>query len=190
MLTNVFTLALLAATSISASPTPNLPRDTLQPWELQRLYTHSPSGRPGNDPHLTLNATIHDPNTIPLRQTSTGTAVFPPSTANCSAQWLTKDDVPWNLEQPCTSIDYGVWTMKMVRPEGGDGEFGATEDFGLEFKLVDDVRVLNEQFTKTFTGSGTFKVGDNLSGQCGGSGVCNWGLTVKPYLVRQTEQTE
>ncbi|KAF2463800.1 cell death in tomato 1 [Lindgomyces ingoldianus] len=186
MVANAFAIVvLIAATTVSAAPTIKIARDDLQPWELQRLYTHSPSGRPGNDPHSTLNVTIHDPNTIYVADTPTGAAEFPPSTANCSAQWLTQDDVPWGIEQPCTDIDYGYWTMTMVE---GSGE-GATEDFGLEFKLVDKVTVLNTVYTRIFTGSGTFKVGDNLSGQCGGSGQCNWALTETPYLMTQAEQS-
>ncbi|KAF2787451.1 hypothetical protein K505DRAFT_421767 [Melanomma pulvis-pyrius CBS 109.77] len=174
-------IAILAASAVSAAPAA-----VLQPWEITTLYTHSPSGRPGNDPHSTLNATINDPNTLPITQTPTGTAVFPPSTANCSAQWLTEADVPWNVAQPCTAIDYGTWTMTMV-PGSGDAGTGATTDFGLVFKLVDSVRVLNQQYTRTFKGKGQFKVGTNLSGQCGGSGVCNWGLTTTPYAIKQKE---
>lgn len=77
--------------------------------------------------------------------------------------------------------------MKLLAGDGEDGSAGTT-NFGLEFKLVDNVTVLNEVYTRTFTGEGHFKVGDNLSGTCGGSGVCNWGLNTKPFLITQTEQ--
>ncbi|PSN75261.1 hypothetical protein BS50DRAFT_567961 [Corynespora cassiicola Philippines] len=169
--------------SAFAAPAANSRQAGLEPWQVTSLSTHSPSGRPGNNPHSTLNVTIHDPNTIAVTQTPTGTAVFPPSTANCSAQWLTAEDVPWGVEQPCSEIDHGYWTFKMTGGESG------TTDFGLEFKLVDNVTVLNQAYTKVFSGGALFKVGDNLSGQCGGSGVCNWGLSKWPFLVQQTEES-
>ncbi|CAG8981878.1 hypothetical protein HYALB_00014009 [Hymenoscyphus albidus] len=184
------TIVALFAVTIAASPAINIktPRDDLQPWQITTLYTHSPSGRPGNDLHLTLNATIVDLNTLPVAQTPTGTAVFPSSTANCSAQWLSRDDIPLGVEIPCTPIRFGHWTMKLLPGDGETGT-GATTNFGLEFKLVDNVTVLGMVYTRTFTGEGKFKVGDNLSGNCGGSGVCNWGLTTRPYLMTQTEQS-
>jgi hypothetical protein len=53
--------------------------------------------------------------------------------------------------------------------------------------LDDDVRVLNTPYHREFSGKDQFKVGVNLSGQCGGSGVCNWALTTKPYAIKQKE---
>lgn len=41
---------------------------------------------------------------------------------------------------------------------------------------------------KTFKGGDQFKVGTNLGGSCGGSGVCGWFLENPPYEIQQTEQ--
>lgn len=128
-------LALLVATTISAAPTLMVTRDDdLQPWQITRLNTHTPSGRPGNDPHSTLNVTIQDPNVIPAGQTPTGEAVFPASNATCSLQYLTSADVPWGVEQPCTSTStYSTWTFTLNKPE--DGDANAAENFDLAFKV-------------------------------------------------------
>ncbi|KAF2713504.1 hypothetical protein K504DRAFT_487897 [Pleomassaria siparia CBS 279.74] len=180
MLAKSIVAVLVATAAVSAAPAA-----TLQSWQITSLSTHSPSGRPGNDPHSTLNVTISDPNTIPIKN-APGNAVFPPSTASCSAQWLTEADVPYNVVLPCTSTEYGTWTMEVLPGDGADG-YGATKDFGLQFKLVDKASISNKNYTRTFTGKGTFKVGTNLSGQCGGSGTCNWGLTTTPYEIKQSE---
>lgn len=57
MLVKALSIALLFASAVAGAPAPKSVRDDLQPWELQRLYTHSPSGRPGNDPHSTVRLT-------------------------------------------------------------------------------------------------------------------------------------
>ena len=45
--------------------------------------------------------------------------------------------MPWNVEQPCTAIDYGYWTMTVL-PGSGEAGYGTTTDFGLEFKVSND----------------------------------------------------
>ncbi|KAL5374568.1 hypothetical protein DPSP01_011847 [Paraphaeosphaeria sporulosa] len=160
-------VALIAASAVSAAPAIKLARN-VQPWQITRLYTHTPSGRPGNDPHSTLNITITDPNTIP---------------------YLTNEDVPWGVEQSCTTDDntkaYSTWIFTINKP--AEGAAYASENFDLSFKLVDYVHLPGQEVTKTFTGGDHFEVGDNMSGQCGGSGVCNWNLNDTPYDIQQTE---
>jgi hypothetical protein len=130
-------IALIAATAVFAAPTTKLARDDLQPWQITRLYTHSPSGRPGNNPYSTLNFTISDPNTVTAGQSPTGQAVFPPTTAACSLQFLTSADVPWGVAQPCTTDDntkaYSTWTFTVTKPAGGSPY--ATENFDLSIKV-------------------------------------------------------
>ncbi|KAF9728773.1 hypothetical protein PMIN06_006152 [Paraphaeosphaeria minitans] len=185
-------VALIAATAVSAAPAMKVARGDLQPWQITQLYTHTPSGRPGNDPHSTLNITIADPNTIPAGPSPTGQAVFPPTSANCSLQYLTNDDVPWGVEQPCTTDDntkaYSTWSFTINKPADGGSAY-ASEKFDLVFQLVDHVRLPGQEVTKTFAGGDHFGIGDNMSGQCGGSGVCNWSLDETPYEVQQVEAT-
>ncbi|KAF2641172.1 hypothetical protein P280DRAFT_517384 [Massarina eburnea CBS 473.64] len=168
--------ALLATTTTLAFPTASNTSDP-QPWQILSLNTHSSSGRPGNDLNSTLFVSIHDPNLIE--------AYFPPVTANCSVKWLPADGAPYGVPQNCTEIAQGYWTVTI-----GEGESGssATENLNLEFKLVRDATVSGESVVKVFTGGDHFEVGENMSGQCGGSGVCNWQLTNPPYDIEQTEQ--
>ena len=129
---------LASAIAVSAAPHAQVPRgDALQPWQITTLYTHTPSGRPGNDPHSTLNFTIHDPNVIPAGQTPTGQAIFPATSANCSLQYLKSADVPWGVEQPCTTDentrDYSTWTFTINKPE--EGTASASGNFDLSIKV-------------------------------------------------------
>lgn len=54
-------------------------------------------------------------------------------------------------------------------------------------QLVDHVQIPGQNVTKIFTGGDHFEIGDNMSGQCGGSGVCNWNVKVTPYDVQQAQ---
>ncbi|KAJ4299094.1 hypothetical protein N0V90_004338 [Kalmusia sp. IMI 367209] len=192
MFTKAF-IVLIAVAAVSAAPTAKAARDDLQPWKITQLFTHSPSGRPGNDPHSTLNVTIQDPNAIPATQSLTGQAVFPPTSARCTAQWLSSEGVPWGVEQPCTTdentTDYSTWTFTVNKPDG-EADPSATENFNLEFKLVDKVTVSGTTVVKKFAGGDDFEIGTNLSGQCGGSGVCNWSLSIVPYDIQQAQETD
>lgn len=58
---------------------------------------------------------------------------------------------------------------------GASGEFAST-NFALKFTHVADKIYRGEQFKASYEALGQFATGDNLSGTCGGSGVCNWGL--------------
>ena len=168
----------IAAAVVAASALPTATAQCLQSWQLTELGTFSPSGRPGNSPYSTLNATIQDPNTIPVAQTPTGQAAFPPSSASCSAQWITSP--PWGEPIACSSnSEFSSWSFTINQGTSG------TTNFTLEFKLIDDVIVLGTRYTKTFAGGDHFEVGTNLGGSCGGSGVCSWGLNSSPYKIKQ-----
>ena len=66
----------------------------------------------------------------------------------------------------------------------GSAGFSST-DFKLKFSHVPDILYQGGRYTATYEATGSFKVGDNLSGTCGGSGVCSWGLAPghNPVLV-------
>lgn len=115
-------VALLAATAVSAAPAAKVTREDGQ-WQLQRLNTHTPSGRPGNSPYSLLNATI---------QSTDGNST---STGYCNLQYLNNDDAPWGVELPCTTDegDKDTWAFTLEEPEGGDGD--ASTNFDLSFKV-------------------------------------------------------
>lgn len=58
---------------------------------------------------------------------------------------------------------------------GSSGSY-SSNNFGLKFRHVADVLYQGSQYTASFEAQGTFEVGKNLKGTCGGSGVCSWGL--------------
>ncbi|CAF9932897.1 MAG: hypothetical protein GOMPHAMPRED_006692 [Gomphillus americanus] len=154
-------LAVTAASCLAAPVT-----QILKPWELTALGTFSPSGRPGSSPFSTLNATIVDSNS------------FLPSSANCSTQWETSP--PFGKTLPCHSNNSKAkWTFSLTSGTSG------TENFTIAFNLVDTKSATS---VKKFTGGDHFEVGTNLSGECGGSGVCFWGLSTSPYAIHQAEK--
>ena len=51
-----------------------------------------------------------------------------------------------------------------------------SENFGLKFTHVAIGPYLDSAYRKTFEAEEHFKVGQNLRGQCGGSGACSWSL--------------
>lgn len=70
----------------------------------------------------------------------------------------------------------------------GDNGFSAG-NFDLKFTHVADLVYQGDQYTASFKAKGHFAVGDNLAGQCGGSGVCFWGLAPgkNPVLIKATK---
>lgn len=141
---------------------------------------------PGNYPWAILRANITDPNEYNLGNSSyTGKPVTVPSGSqglNCQAEWLIES--PLGRAWPCESPSYedGYWYMRVL--EGDGGEFSST-NFKLEFTHVINKLVTGQQFTATIRGEQLFKVGTNMAGSCGGSGVCGWALKPesKPQLI-------
>lgn len=180
-------VALLAATAVSAAPTANVARDDGN-WEITHLYTHTPSGRPGNSPYSTVNTSIQD---------TTGSSI-----GNCYLQYIDQD-APWGVEQPCTTEgSNSTWAFTVNYPPAGSGNVDASTNFNLTFKVrplydsnvPDSMRrqAYHVQLTadgKKYTGGDHFQVWQNMGGQCGGSGVCSWSLKNTPYAVAYTEIT-
>ncbi|KAK1766282.1 hypothetical protein QBC33DRAFT_620687 [Phialemonium atrogriseum] len=188
MLFSSHILPLLSITSLAAGAALLKSRDpdALKLWEILRLSTFSPSGRPGSSPWSLINITITDPNTIPAGPTPTGTAVFEPSTVNCSTAW-DAGSLPYNQVVNCTEAEHGYWTFEMLEADDSDYH-SPTENFNIRFTQVRSLEVPGNTYAQTFVGTGSFRVGDNLSGVCGASGVCSFGLKdeAKPVLVNQT----
>lgn len=68
---------------------------------------------------------------------------------------------------------------------GSKGQY-SSQDFNLKFTHVPDFINQGQQYTGKYEAEGSFKVGDNLGGTCGGSGVCSWGLQEekKPFAIK------
>ncbi|KAK4246064.1 hypothetical protein C7999DRAFT_42456 [Corynascus novoguineensis] len=179
----------LAATAVAAAPALNT--TILEPWLITRLTTHSPSGYPANHPYSRLSFGISDPNTIVLGETRFGDAAFEPSAVNCTVWWMAYGDVnprsgAWVNTCDETESVQGKWTFVVL--DGSEEQRGVTTDFRLRVTLEEAVIVgTGGVVSLKFEGEAAFKVGENMSGACGGSGVCNWGLKSenKPVEVKQ-----
>ncbi|KAK3374659.1 hypothetical protein B0H63DRAFT_480704 [Podospora didyma] len=183
--TALFVIAALAA--------PNDTSLAVKPWEISGVGTHSPSGYPANAPYSTLFVSISDPNHIVLGSTRFGDAAFPPSSVNCTVRWLGALENPYGWVNTCTDINHGKWTVEIlpgvVTTSGPQSYSSPTTNFVLRFTLSEAVVLMTGTIYERFVGTAAFAVGDNMSGSCGGSGVCNWGLketVVRPVLVNQT----
>jgi hypothetical protein len=166
------------------------PSGPYAPWEITKLYTFSPSGRPGSSPYSTINLTISDPNTIYAGSAPMTAILFPPNSANCSTQFTTESQ-PWDKVINCTEQSWarGFWSFEMLKPTNGTFyEYAsATEHFDVRFVHTDWIDT-KYNLRQVFVGRASFEVGVNMRGQCGGSGVCSWGLKTEatPVLVNQT----
>lgn len=137
---------------------------SLKPWEISRLSTFSPSGRPGSSPWSVINITISDPNE----------AIISPSI--CSGKW-TFEEPPYGIINNCSEVPGAEWSFVMLQSEGSGSS--PTMDFKLRFELTRN--------RMSFQGTEKFAVGENLSGLCSASGVCAFGLKEEktPVLVKQ-----
>ncbi|KAK0707978.1 hypothetical protein B0H67DRAFT_495538 [Lasiosphaeris hirsuta] len=143
--------------------------EPLKPWEVLRLTTFSPSGRPGSSPWSVINITISDQNNYNVQTT----------TVECGAKWTT-DLPPYGQGYNCSDVPYGSWTFRMLKSESPYSS--PTQDFGLQFTLVQGMNV--------FDGSANFAIGDNLRGLCSASGVCAFQLKeeMTPFAVEYTKR--
>jgi hypothetical protein len=192
MLTKIVILSVLAAADVAFAAPALHQRADLQPWQITTAGSHSPSGRPGSYPWLEITANITDPNELTLGHSSADDSdVTVPAGnvgGNCQAKWLSGTN-PLNHAWPCDPSGDGWWVMEVL--PGDDNQFG-TGNFGLKFTRVAEVAYLGSKYSKKYEGTAALKVGDNMSGTCGASGVCNWGLKdeSKPLLVQQKEVSE
>ncbi|KAK4139080.1 uncharacterized protein C8A04DRAFT_41000 [Dichotomopilus funicola] len=156
-------LALLGLASLATATAP------LQPWQVSRLGTFSPSGRPNSTTTSVLNTTISDPND----------AVVP--AAICVATFEAFEPYPYgDVVYKCSEVPGQLWSLRILEANNGNPS-SPTTNFRLEFTQNKGAE------GGVFVGTESFHVGDNMSGVCGGSGVCSWGLKAErvPVLVKQ-----
>jgi hypothetical protein len=188
MLITPLLLALSASTLAQDLPSP------LLPWEVSRLSTFSPSGRPGNSPYSSLYVAITDPNTIPFPSPASfqGPVVsLSPISANCSVRWNAYSEQPFGWITPCADVapGSGRWTVEMVKGNATAEGPSATRDFRVKIVLERSIILHTGRgiLSLVFEGEGAFSLGKELRMVCGASGVCSLGLEegTSPVLVRQ-----
>ncbi|KAI0599185.1 hypothetical protein F4775DRAFT_130200 [Biscogniauxia sp. FL1348] len=190
-------LLLLAFASYISRAAASTPRDDLAPravelgpWEVTRLHTFSPSGRPGSSTQSSIMAVISSPEIAAGPGGPTGTVVFPASTANCTAAWEAAGGSPYGTTHDCAAVSDeesspAAWTFEAVEAASGANP---TENVALRFTLTYNVTADGSAYYKVLEGTGHFLLPDNMEGACGGSGVCNWYLKDEstPYRIQPT----
>ncbi|KAF2872949.1 hypothetical protein BDV95DRAFT_490743 [Massariosphaeria phaeospora] len=192
--TSAFAATLLALTSsavVAATPlSTRKDAPALAPWQLTSLSFFSPSGRPGSYPWSTLTANITDPNVLTLgTNPDTNTPVTVPAgntAANCQAKWFAYD-TPFGRKWPCDASPSGYWYMEVVQTD----QFSFS-NYKVKFTRVAEVLVGGAAYRGVWEGQALFRVGTELSGTCGGSGVCSSGLKseLRPFAIKQKKKAE
>lgn len=144
-----------------------------EPFSIDSLGTYSPSGRPGQPCKPSIQFTVVDPNSAM------------PQRSNCSKTWSCNDtDVSSQFQHvPCDDPDF--W-FNITIPDGGS----PTENFVLRVHHVKEESAAGVQgntVNVTHSGETAVKFPDQLSGECGASGACFWGLKPNEKLKLQID---
>ncbi|KAI1140756.1 hypothetical protein F5Y05DRAFT_410608 [Hypoxylon sp. FL0543] len=148
--------------------------EPLAPWQVTKLTTGSPSGRPGSSSYAHLFANITNPSPIPAGPG----ASFGPSKANCTVEWVWADEEPYGRTVECDtepsesgsgSGSVSKWTIEVL--EANSSYPSPTTDMDVKFTLATNLTVDGEVFYEVLEGTQRFRVGGNMRGACGGSGV-------------------
>ncbi|KAK4119513.1 hypothetical protein N657DRAFT_650170 [Parathielavia appendiculata] len=123
-----------------------------KPWEITRLTTFSPTGRPGDSPWSVINITISDPNDSTVSPTI------------CVGKW-TWEELPYGKVNACSEVPGGQWAFSMLESDSENPS--PTVNFRLRFEL--------RKTDRRYMGTAKFDW-DNLSGLCSASGFCSFGL--------------
>lgn len=154
---------------------------SLAPWQVARLGTFSPSGRPGSSPDYYIHVNITNPDPTQASSTDPGIAS---GKVYCEFVWR-YPDTPYSNISTCSILDVDaaaavpwVWTVELIEAE--DENPSATTDFDLLWRAATTAETTQGEEdgsgVQTWTGRGHFEVGDNMQGTCAASGFCSWGL--------------
>ncbi|KAH8898087.1 hypothetical protein GQ53DRAFT_817393 [Thozetella sp. PMI_491] len=143
-----------AADSVGACSEP-----PLLPWVVSRFDVFQPntnqsSGTPMRNGSLSINIT--DPNWLFAGNVPRGKAVFPASTANCTATWVTDVTELYGQSLNCTGVTYGNWTF-VIRSRNDGWNPAVLSSLSIELTRIYYVRLPGTQAKKAFEASHMFK---------------------------------
>ncbi|KAI1505693.1 hypothetical protein F5X99DRAFT_215578 [Biscogniauxia marginata] len=188
----------LLAFASSLSHVTSIPQDDpasqpgeLGSWEVTRMNTFQPSGRPGSSTQSRIFAVITNPNQLIAGPSPTGDVVFAESTANCTAEWDSIDGSPYDTVYDCVVVpdasqqNFASWKFEPIEAAA---DANPVENVYLKFTLAYNVTAVGNVYYKVLEGTGHFLLPDNMEGSCGGSGVCSWYLKDEdtPYEIQPT----
>ncbi|KAI1407791.1 hypothetical protein F5Y13DRAFT_122618 [Hypoxylon sp. FL1857] len=189
-LTSLFALA----SSSREHPRSKVELEPQEPWQVTKLTTGSPSGRPGSSPYAHLFGNITNPSSIPA-----GPGVsFDPSSANCTVEWVWAEEEPYGRTVECDTAEVELsgpgsgsgsiskWTIEVL--QANTSHPSPTEDMNVKFTLTTNLTVDGNEYYKVLEGTQHFSLWENMRGTCGGSGVCSWNLREEniPVLIQPT----
>ncbi|KAK3315898.1 hypothetical protein B0H66DRAFT_480333 [Apodospora peruviana] len=177
----------MSSTTLTAAADP-----LLKPWEISKLTTFAPSGRPGSSTWSIINVTITDPNDYsnpPPLNLAAGLAVNKSTTtADCGFKWQYDNFASaYDHVEHCTAVSEGSWTFEMLEASNSSYPSPLT-DFVLRFKRSVPRASRRVRGPLSWVGDARFVVGDNMRGLCSASGVCSFGLKEEntPFYINQT----
>ncbi|KAI0139348.1 hypothetical protein GGR57DRAFT_496201 [Xylariaceae sp. FL1272] len=169
--------ALGAAFAIHAATVSASEELVVPPWQVIKLSTYSPSGRPNTSPDYYVSAAIRNPDP------SKGDAASDVE-VDCKATWQ-YPDLPYNKSFDCVLADGTVssWSWSMEPIQANSTSASSTTNFVLAFQAISNTATSGESIV--WAGTQSFAVGDNLQGTCAGSGFCSWALKPEktPVLI-------
>lgn len=136
-------------------------KESFLPFSIPALSTYSPSGRPGQPCQPAINFTAIDPN---ARN----------ATSVCTKTWQCNDTNP-HLFDHVVCEDPAFW-FNLTPPDGEVGSFGVANFVLRVHHELPYGRNSTNGTLVTILGESPIKVGDQLAGECGASGVCFWAL--------------
>ncbi|KAI3324419.1 hypothetical protein HD806DRAFT_67814 [Xylariaceae sp. AK1471] len=189
-------------TSAANLPLPPLPPwYPLEPWQVSSLYEYNPYTSPYDVNSSGLVLTIANPKLIAAtpapHASGGGYVVFPNSTARCELHWKTDEFTPYgHSSNSCVTaatspgqFSQALWSItlnELHEDLAGPGD----HYFSVSFELALNGSIYGGQPYKRMTGSVIFQSGQNLQGQCGEDGLCEFELTdgTSPVLLQPTLQ--
>ncbi|KAH8880851.1 hypothetical protein GQ53DRAFT_832865 [Thozetella sp. PMI_491] len=159
------------------------------PWQIPWIRTHSPPFLPTTNHNSSVSFNVIDPNTINAVPSTTYPNPLPkffPTSVNCSIEWDSRNDAPYDVVWPCGLTDSGNWTFQILHTHNESEWQSATDQFILRLNLKEALAYNGSTYSKAFVAE-QFIGGEILAGSCGGSGVCNWHLRPRhtPLLITQ-----
>jgi hypothetical protein len=108
-------------TALPLFASPALGGSALAPWQVARLGTFSPSGRPNSSPDYYIHVNITNPDPTQDDSTDPGLAA---GKVYCEFVWR-YPDTPYNNISTCSILDTNttapapwVWTVELIEAEG------------------------------------------------------------------------
>jgi hypothetical protein len=186
-----YIVAILAFTgsSMAADPVGACNEQPLLPWVVSRFDVFQPNANQSSGalmPNGSLSVNITDPNWLFAGNVPRGKAVFPASTANCTATWVADVTEIYGQSHNCSDVTYGNWTFTIWSRNDGWNP-AVLSSLTIEFTRIYYVRLPGTQAKKAFEANFSFNQEAELERTEDGNGGFRLRLKgSKPVNITQT----